>query len=321
MTNTTVFFRSSQSRTGLITMYVKIRRDGALGIGRATDATGEITIGYGEAHMVAAALEKLAQTARNYRQLYHKTTDVGAGNKIQFERAEDGTITITGDKQQYFLTEQEVRDLAKLLKSLPPVEVAPASDFVQKMRPENGFCLTIMNGGQSAKVRITEAALIKTAIASSVDSRYYMERIFVDGRKIIVNRSSDLKWAIGIDDTEIKFTAFEIEALMAGLENGILDVLMDVVKSLGSDKISDIRIKSQIQRIEQETAKIVKDTKQAKAVTKQISKTAKKILASSADADVRTQEFINLVNYIQAKVDRKLTDSLFRLIAQEFVTR
>ncbi|MHA1770112.1 MAG: hypothetical protein ACTSYL_11555 [Candidatus Thorarchaeota archaeon] len=302
-------------------MYVKIRRDGALGIGRATDGSAEITIGYGEAHMVAAALEKLAQTARNYKQVYHKTTGVGGGNKIQFERSEDGTIVISGDNQQYFMTEKEVRDLAKLLKNLPPVEVAPASDYVQKVTPQNDLCLVIMNGGQSAKIKITEAALIKTAVVSSVDSRFYVEHIDIGDRKISVNRSSDLKWSITVNETEIKFTAYEIEALIAGLQNGILDVLMDLVKSLGSDKISDIRIKSQIQRIEQETAKIVKDYKQAKNVVRQVVKTTKKILASKADADARTKDFIDLCNYIQAKVDRAYTDKLFELIDHEFIAK
>ena len=58
-------------------MYVKIRKDGAVGIGKGTEGRAEITLGYGEAHMIAAALEKLAQTARNYKQTYKKTTDVG----------------------------------------------------------------------------------------------------------------------------------------------------------------------------------------------------------------------------------------------------
>ncbi len=302
-------------------MYVKIRRDGALGIGRATEGTAEITIGYGEAHMVAAALEKLAQTARNYKQVYHKTTDVGGGNKILFERSEDGTIKISGDKQEYLLTEGEVRNLAKLLKNLPPVEVAPASDYVKKIKPQDNLCIEIRNGDQGAKVKITEAAILKTAIASSIDSRYYIEYIHMDGRKLAVKRSSDLKWSLLIGEAEIKFTAYEIEALIAGLQNGILDVLMDLVKSLGSDKISDIRIKSQIQRIEQETAKIVKDCKQAKVIVKHVAKTTRKILASSADADARTHDFIELCKYIYGKVDRQFADPVLRLIAKEFIAR
>jgi hypothetical protein len=92
-------------------LYVKIRKDGAVGIGKGTEGRAEITLGYGEAHMIAAALEKLAQTARNYKQTYKKTTDVGGGNRIDFERAEDGTITVSGDSQTYFLTESEVRSL------------------------------------------------------------------------------------------------------------------------------------------------------------------------------------------------------------------
>ena len=64
-------------------MYVKIRTDGAVGIGKGTEGSAEITLGYGEAHMIAAALDKLAQTARSYKQIYKKTTDVGGGHKIE----------------------------------------------------------------------------------------------------------------------------------------------------------------------------------------------------------------------------------------------
>ena len=302
------------------TMYVKIRRDGALGIGRATEGSAEITIGYGEAHMVAAALEKLAQTARNYRQVYHKTTDVGGGNKILFERFEDGRIKISGDRQEYFMTEEEVRDLAELLKHLPPVEVAPASDYVQKIPPENELCLTVRNGPNSVAIKLTEAALIKTAIVSSVDSRFYEEHLRIDGREMTVRRSSDLKWSLSVDGNEVKFTAYEVEALIAGLHNGILDVLMDLVKSLGSDEIADIRIKSQIQRIESETAKIMGDHRQTKNVVKTLSKFTKRIIGGKADADARTDDFIEMCKYIQSKLDREFVDPLMRLIAGTFVS-
>ena len=144
-------------------MFVKIRKDGALGIGRGTEGKEEITLGYGEAHMISAALEKLAQTARSYEQVYHKTTDVGGGNKIEFKRGDDGTISISGDRQTYFCTEEEVRELAEKLKNLPPVEVAPPSDYVKKIKPSEGMCLTITNGGNSIRVRLPEAAVLKTA--------------------------------------------------------------------------------------------------------------------------------------------------------------
>ncbi|MCJ7817691.1 MAG: hypothetical protein MUP60_02470, partial [Candidatus Thorarchaeota archaeon] len=231
-------------------MYVKIRQDGSLGIGRGTEGDAEITMGYGEAHMVAAALEKLAQTARNHKQSYIKTTNVGGSNKIDFERADDGTITISGDRQKYICTESEVRELSEKLRHLPKIEVAPPSDYIKKITPSNGICLLLTNGGQSIRLSLPEAALLKTSIRSSIASRYFDETIAIGQRQIKASRTSDLKWQIRGGESTVNFTAFEIEALVVGLHNGILDVLMDLVKSFGSDDISDIRVKSVLQRIE-----------------------------------------------------------------------
>ncbi len=303
----------------LLKMYVKIRRDGAVGLGRATDSAGEITIGYGEAHMVAAALEKLAQTVRNYRQEYRKTTNVGGGNKIIFERTEDGSIKISGDRQTYLLTEEEVRNLASLLKNLPPVEVAPASDYVRKITPKDDLCLELRSGDKRAPIKVTEAAILKMSIQSSVESRYFEEHITIDGRQFDLVRSSDLKWSLNVDGEEIRFTAYEVEAVIAGLHNGILDVLMDLVKSLGSDEIADIRIKSRIQHIEQETTKILGDHRDAKNIVKTLVKMAKQIVGGKSDAELRTEEFIAMCNYVWGHLDRSLVDPILRLLASAFV--
>ena len=126
-------------------MYVKIRSDGAIGIARGSEGAAEIAIGYGEAHMIAAALEKLAQTARSYKQTYKKTTDVGAGNRIDFEHSESGIITIAGDGQKYVCSEPEVRKLAKMLQKLPPIETKPASDYVDKTPAKGEFCISVRN--------------------------------------------------------------------------------------------------------------------------------------------------------------------------------
>lgn len=300
-------------------MYVKIRMDGALGIGRATEGPEEITIGYGEAHMIAAALEKLAQTARNYKQVYHKTTNIGGGNRVEFERDEDGTIAISGDKQRYLCTEQEVRELAEMLKHLPPVQVAPASDYVQKMSPQGGMCLVVKNGGKTAPIRITEAALLKIAMLSSMESRFYEESMDLAGRRIGVKRSSDLKWQVIVDDNLINFTAYEVEALVTGLHNGVLDVLMDLVKSMGSDDIADIRIKSQIQRIEQDVTKIVADHANGRDLVRTVSRMAKRILASNEDADSRTNGFIELCKHVYSGVARPFVGPVLQLISSVFV--
>ncbi|MDH4214028.1 MAG: hypothetical protein OEV85_08920 [Candidatus Thorarchaeota archaeon] len=300
-------------------MYVKIRHDGSLGIGRGTEGDAEITMGFGEAHMVAAALEKLAQTARNHKQTYLKTTNVGGGNKIDFMRADDGTITISGDRQTYICTEPEIRELAEKLRHLPPVEVAPPSDYVKKITPSNGLCLVLTNGGNSIRLRLPEAALLKTAIRSSIDSRYYDETIMIGQRRIVVSRTSDLKWQLRGGENTVNFTAFEIEALVAGLHNGILDVLMDLVKSFGADDISDIRVKSVLQRIEQETAKVFGEDKNWKGVVKDLTKRTKSVIGIGEFADERAGRFIDMCKYVYSKLDTIFIEPLFELFSNTFV--
>jgi hypothetical protein len=302
-------------------VYIKIRQDGALGIGRGTEGLAEITLGYGEAHMVAAALEKLAQTARSYKQEYLKTTGVGGGNKIVFDRTDDGTISISGDRQTYICTEAEIRELAEKLKHLPPVEVAPPSDYVKKITPTEGLCLVVTNGGNSIKIRLPEAAIIKTAIKSSIDSRFFDEIIAIGQRKLTVSRSSDLKWQLNGDGTTVRFTAYEVEALVAGLHNGILDVLMDVVKSFGSDDVSDIRVKSQLKRIEQDAANIFGEDKGAKGLVRDITKRAKKIIGIEELADERANKFIEMCNHVYAKLNTAYIEPLFNLFSKVYVVQ
>ena len=302
-------------------MYVKIRKDGSLGIGRGTEGDAEITMGYGEAHMVAAALDKLAQTARTYKQEYLKTTGVGGGNKITFERDDDGTITITGDRHTYICTETEIRKVSEKLKHLPPVEVAPPSDYVKKISPTEGLCLAVTNGGNSIRIRLPEAAIIKTSLLSSIDSRFFDDEIVVGQRKISVSRSSDLKWQIVSDGVTVRFTAYEIEALVAGLHNGILDVLMDVVKSFGADDVSDIRVKSQLKRVEQDATDIFGEEKAAKGLVRDITKRAKKIIGIQEHADERATNFIEMCNYVYSKLDTEYIEPLFNLFSKIYVVQ
>jgi len=302
-------------------VYIKIRSDGSLGVGRGTEGTAEITMGYGEAHMVAAALEKLAQTARSYKQEYLKTTGVGGGNKITFDRADDGTITISGDRQTYICTEAEIRQLAERLKHLPPVEVAPPSDYVKKITPSDGMCLVITNGGNSIKIRLPEAAIIKTSVKSSIDSRFFDEIIAIGQRRITVSRSSDLKWHLASEGTTVRFTAYEIEALVAGLHNGILDVLMDVVKSFGADDVSDIRVKSQLKRIEQDATSIFDEDKNAKGLVKDITRRAKKIIGIEEHADERANKFIEMCNHVYANLNTSYIEPLFNLFSKVYVVQ
>lgn len=300
-------------------MYVKIRTDGALGLGKGTEGDQEITIGYGEAHMIAAALDKLAQTARNYKQTYKKTTNIGKGNKIDFERSDAGSIAIAGDGQRYICTEKEIRELSETLKHLPPVEVAPPSDYVQKVTPDQGICLRVQNGGNSIPLKLYEAALLKTAIRSSVNSRFYQENLSIAGRSLGVQRSSDLKWKIVSAGSEVKFTAYEVEALLGGLHNGILDVLMDLIKSFGNDKLADIRVKSHIQRIEQESAEIFEDEKTGKGMSRELLRSTKRIIGTGADAEARTMEFIALCEYVHGSVNPIHHTAIFDLFSRVFV--
>ncbi len=301
-------------------MYVKIRRDGAIGLGRATEGSAEITIGYGEAHMIAAALDKLAQTARSYKQTYKKTTNTGKGNRIDFERADDGSIVIAGDGQSYICTEKQIRELSEVLKHLPPVQVAPPSDYVQKTRPSQGMCLVVQNGGNNIPLKIYEAALLKTAVESSIDSRFYQEKISIADSALQVKRSSDLKWSVASSEREVKFTAYEIEGLVQGLHNGILDVLMDLVKSFGSDNLSSIREKSHIQRVEQESAKLFEEEKAGRGIIRNLIKSTRKILGTGQDAESRTLEFIELCNYAYGQVNPAYHERLFNLFSSVFVS-
>lgn len=300
----------------VVRVYVKIRRDGALGIGRGTEGLQEITIGYGEAHMIAAALDKLAQTARSYRQTYKKTT---GKDKIDFERSDDGSIAIIGDGQRYVCTEEEIRVLSEMLKHLPPVEVAPPSDYVQKMKPEQGVCLVLKSAGKAIPLKLHEAALLRTAVQSSVDSRYYMQKIAIGGNTLTLHRSSDLKWSVQSAGEEVKFTAYEVEALIGGLHNGVLDVLMDLVKSFGSDKLSDIRVKSQIQHVEQEATVLFEEDKAGKLIVRNIMKSTRKIIGIGEDAESRTEEFIALCNYVFGEVNPVHHQKLFKLFSAVFV--
>ncbi len=300
-------------------MYVKIRTDGAVGIGRGGEGEGDIALGYGEAHMIAAALEKLAQTARNYKQTYKKTTDVGSGNKIEFERSDDGTITISGDGQTIICSEEEIRELARLLKELPPIEVAPPSDYVETIPPSGGFCLAVLGDGGSVRLTLPDAALLKISVLNSMNSKYYEEPIVIGERELSVVRTSDLKWELKADGESVRFTAYEVESVVAGLHNGILDVLMNLVKSMGSDEIADIRVKSHIQHLEQEVTLILQEHKKAKNIVKDIMKYGKKVLASGEDADVRATEFIGLCQYVYSCLDPVYFEPLFALFSSIFV--
>jgi hypothetical protein len=300
-------------------MYVKIRTDGALGLGRGTEGNAEITIGYGEAHMIAAALDKLAQTARKYEQTYKKTTTVGGGSKIEFLRSDDGTITIAGDGHKYFCTEKEVRTLSEQLKHLPPIEVAPSSDYVNKIKPEGEKAVVIKNGGQSVTLSLPEAAVLRTAIGSSMDSRFFQEKITMGKTNIVLERSSDIKWKIQLGENVVKFTAYEVEAVVAGLHNAILDVLMDLVKSFGTDKLADIRVKSQVQHVEQKIKELFEDDKSNKGVDRHLTKTTRDILGIGVDAEERTRLFIDLCNWVYSNLDPSVTEPIYSLLSKTFV--
>ncbi len=116
----------------------------------------------------------------------------------------------------------------------------------------------------------------------------------------------------------MKFTAYEVEALIAGLHNGILDVIMDMVKSMGTDDLADIRVKSQVQRIEQEATKLLEDHKRGKSIVRDLTKGAKKILGTGEDADSRTIQFITLCRFVQSKLEPAFHGQLLSLLSSTF---
>ena len=103
--------------------------------------------------------------------------------------------------------------------------------------------------------------------------------------------------------------------------NGILDVLMDVVKSFGSDDVSDIRVKSQLKRIEQDAIDIFGEDKAAKGLVRDISKRAKKIIGIEELADERANKFIEMCNHVYAKMNTTYIEPLFDLFSKVYVVQ
>ncbi|MFW9807410.1 MAG: hypothetical protein ACFFFK_11840, partial [Candidatus Thorarchaeota archaeon] len=130
-----------------------------------------------------------------------------------------------------------------------------------------------------------------------------------------------LKWQIVSDDVTVRFTAYEIEALVAGLHNGILDVLMDVVKSFGADDVSDIRVKSQLKRVEQDATDIFGEDKSAKGLVRDIAKRARKIIGIQEHADERANNFIDMCNYVYSKLNTEYIEPLFDLFSKVYVVQ
>jgi hypothetical protein len=119
----------------------------------------------------------------------------------------------------------------------------------------------------------------------------------------------------------VRFTAYEIEALVAGLHNGILDVLMDVVKSFGADDVSDIRVKSQLKRIEQDAMNIFGEDKGAKGLAKDITKRAKRIIGIEELADERANKFIEMCNHVYGDINTDFIEPLFELFSKVYVVQ
>ncbi|MBD3157302.1 MAG: hypothetical protein GF309_00810 [Candidatus Lokiarchaeota archaeon] len=298
-------------------MYIKLRKDGAVGLGRATKGKAEITIGYGEAHMVAAALEKVAQTPKEFHQTYKKTTNVGGGNEIEFDREKNGAISISGDGYRYSCSEEEILQLVKSLRDLPPLDTHEESRFVSK-NADALHCVTVENKGNSVKLTLPEAAVLRTSLLSSMEGQYYTEVIEIGKQKVKLERTSGLKWQL-IGKDSVKFTAYEIEELVEGIESAIMDVLMKTANSMGIDEVSDIRVKSRVQRIEEDTKAVVENYAHGRRVRKRIKKMAEKVLGAGEDAASRTNHFMEVANYIYRELEPEYFEPLFGVLASTFL--
>ena len=303
----------------MFTMYVKILDDGNIGIGRGTDVGSEIVFSYAEARDVAAAFEKLAQTAGKYKHSYKKIGLTGQGRTIKLGRTEDDRIIVSGDGQIFYCKEKEIRDLVQLLKDIPRIEVAPSSDYVHKTRLEAGVCIAITNGEKTLKLTLQEAALLSVSLESSKESMYYKDIINIGDRTLLVDMGLHLKRKIAIGNNVVEYASHEIDALIEGLHNSIMDVLTDTIKSMSTDSMVDVRIKSRAKRIEQDTLKILGNNKKAKEIARKFARMTRKILAPNTDADLQTKEFIELCKFVYSELDSRNLESMSELIMATFL--
>ena len=95
---------------------------------------------------------------------------------------------------------------------------------------------------------------------------------------------------------------------------------MDEVKNFGADDVSDIRVKSQLKRIEQDAINIFGEDKGAKGLVKDITKRAKKIIGIDELADERANKFIEMCNHVYAKMNTTYIEPLFDLFSKVYVT-
>jgi hypothetical protein len=303
----------------MFTMYVRIRRDGNIGIGRGTEINEEIVFSFAEAEEVAAAFEKLTQTTGKYKHSYKKIGSAGETKKIKLGRTEDDTILIAGDGQIFLCIEDEIRNLVHELKNLPRRDVAPSSDYVHKIKPDDGKAILLKNAGKSIKVTLQEAALLKIALESSLASVYYKDNIKIGRREILVEKNLSLKWRITIGNNSIIFESHEIDALIEGLQNSIMDVLTDTIKSMSTDSLIDVRIKARAKRVEEDTLKILSEHKKVKTIAKQLAKTTARILTPNLDSDMQTNDFIEMCRSVYSEQDSKYFEPLFKLFTLTFL--
>ena len=300
-------------------MYVKILDDGKVGIGRGTDVGSEIVFSYAEARDVAAAFEKLAQTAGKYKHSYKKIGLAGESRTIKLGRTEDDKIIISGDNQIFLCKEEEIRNLVQLLKNIPRIEVAPSSDYVHKIQLTDGICIAITNDGKTVKLTLQEAALLSVALESSKESMYYKDIINIGERSLVVDMGLHLKRKITVGNNSVEYASHEIDALIEGLQNSIMDVLTDTIKSMSTDSMVDVRVKSRAKRVEQDILKILAKNKKVKDLASKFARMTRKILAPNTDADVQTKQFIELCRYVYSELDPKYLESISELFNATFL--
>ena len=71
--------------------------------------------------------------------------------------------------------------------------------------------------------------------------------------------------------------------------------------------------------MEQDTAKALAESKDAKNIVRELTKRTRKILGTSMDADLRMQEFVKMCQYVHKSVDPRYRIPLFKLFSTVFV--
>jgi hypothetical protein len=81
----------------------------------------------------------------------------------------------------------------------------------------------------------------------------------------------------------------------------------------------DVRVKSKAKRIEKDTLKILSKNKKVKDIAGKFAKTTARVLTPKLDADIQTEEFIEMCRFVYSELDSKYLVPLFELFDLTFL--